>query len=262
MFGARGCCVVGFAVGLLALQAPARADLMQDCTQYAHVELKITACSALIDRRTRVAWAYTNRASAYLDKGELGRAFDDASKALAMDPQQHDATAVRGMVHYHQGAHQEAIAEFTKLISVTGQAMAYVFRSMPYQESGNFEKALADLATALQIDGRSAAAYLRRGEVHRAMAATDRALADYARAIELDPADPEPLTGRCLVYERLGDYGRAIADCRAALQKETRSYTERRALVVAREAMSRLEGSGRYGVDRPVWRDLPGQSNF
>lgn len=262
MLRARGRHVAVFVAGLLAMQSPVRADLEQDCAQFKHVELKITACSVLIDRRSRLGWAYAGRAAAYLDKGDFARALEDGAKALAIDPQQNEAIAVRGMAYHLKGAQTDAIAEFTRLISITGLGIAYVYRSMPLQESGSFDRALADLDIALRLDARNAAAYMRRGEVHRAMSAMAPALADYGRSIELVPDDPEPHVGRCLTYASLGDHQRAVADCRTALQRQARSYTERRAHVTARETLNRLEGSDRARVETPVWRDVPRQSNF
>jgi Tfp pilus assembly protein PilF len=50
-----------------------------------------------------------------------------------------------------------------------------------------YDKALADLSRAIELDPAGATAYAGRWAVYKAMGHEDDAAADYSRAIELEP---------------------------------------------------------------------------
>src|SRR5580692_1367931 len=54
-------------------------------------------------------------------------------------------------------------------------------------EKRQYERAISELACALQLDSSRADAFARRGDVWRALGHTDEAIADYTASLNLDP---------------------------------------------------------------------------
>ena len=133
-------------------------DQYSDCNQEKDLDRQIRGCTSIIERGKREsksirAGAYTNRGTAYQEKGEVDRAIADYTKAIALDP--NDATAYnnRGFAYYRKGESDRAIADYTKAIALEPKrARAYFSRGLAYKTRGDKEKAIADLRKALEID--------------------------------------------------------------------------------------------------------------
>ena len=92
------------------------------------------------------------------------------------------------------------VLAFTLCILSSGcdsrSAPAYNNRGIAYSEQGEFEKAIADLTKAIELDPTDAPAYKNRGDAYWQEGELDKATADYNKVIELDPvfdAEAKPL---------------------------------------------------------------------
>ena len=70
---------------LLALGAPARAGMVEDCEQKYDWDLRIGGCTAMIRsgqwQGKELAWAYIHRGNAYANLSEYRRAIEDYDQA-------------------------------------------------------------------------------------------------------------------------------------------------------------------------------------
>ena len=71
---------------------------------------------------------------------------------------------------------------------------------------------------AVQIDPKSALAFIARGDAYTNKADNDRAIADYNEAIQLDPKNALALSDRGVAYANKGDNDRAMADFNEAIR--------------------------------------------
>jgi tetratricopeptide (TPR) repeat protein len=120
-------------------------------------DLRIKACSKLIDREPTDASVYAARAWVYLDnKQDYNHAIGDFTTAIDLVP---------GSASYRGG------------------------RGIAYSRNGDAERALADLNAAIEADPTLAIAYRNRAAIHETKKDIKSAIADYRQALSVDPAD-------------------------------------------------------------------------
>ncbi len=114
---------------LLALAAPARAGMEEDCVQEYDRDLQISGCTAVIGSGQysgrNLAIAYNNRGIAYDDLGEYRRAIEDYDRALRLDPDDALAYNNRGIAldnlsRSGEGSNGKAIGGEAAEITSTG----------------------------------------------------------------------------------------------------------------------------------------------
>jgi hypothetical protein len=89
-------------------------DSKRDCLEGSNHDLRITACSAVIDANPNGAIAYYARAVAYQFKGEIDRAISDYTKAIELNPHHAAAYDGRARAYVSKGNYTNAIADVTK----------------------------------------------------------------------------------------------------------------------------------------------------
>ena len=114
-------------VGMVALSMfagpvlvlPAAAGDADACAKGAGDE-KIAACTRSINsglwKGPNLAWAYTNRGTAYRAKGEPDRAIADYETAIWLNPKFADAYNGRGNAYDDRGVRDSAIADYDQAI--------------------------------------------------------------------------------------------------------------------------------------------------
>ncbi|MFD8284975.1 tetratricopeptide repeat protein, partial [Streptomyces solisilvae] len=144
----------------------------------------------------------------------LTRAGQDTDDSALRDRGQQLLTAL-------EGAHP-SIATLTLLLSLSafdtsGKCLAYMLRGREYRRADNYQQALTDYTTALELEPQSRA-YGGRGETHRLAGRHEEALADFGRAIELDPDDVFALESRGHTYLSMGLHEEALAEYSRAIE--------------------------------------------
>ncbi len=107
---------------------------------------------------------------------------------------------------------------------------AYLARALFYDQAGEFDLALADYTTAIQLAPDDPLNYYNRGGLYADMESYDLALDDFARAIDLDAGFIDAYLGRADVYQALEKYDLALADYNAVLdmgEESAEVYTGR-----------------------------------
>jgi len=134
------------------------------------------------------ALVYGQSVQAWLMAGKSDRAFDAATLALALSPNDVDllidrAEAEGGMERYH-----EAIDDLDHALAIDPRrAEAFVLRASAWRQLDNLEVATSDIEHALAINPDSAEALLERGILRQRTGNRAGARADWQRAISLDP---------------------------------------------------------------------------
>ena len=116
------CLVMTVILLVLGAVTPAAADDYDDCDQLADRDLKIRGCSRLIDsgslNSSNLAIAYSERGTAYDDKGDRDRAIADYSNAIQIKPDYDIAYYNRGNAYRDQGDLDRAIADYSEAIRI------------------------------------------------------------------------------------------------------------------------------------------------
>jgi tetratricopeptide (TPR) repeat protein len=148
------------ASALMALAAPAFA-----APEQAHIDCdaddpdrNIAGCTRIIDDVGEGAImrsiALVGRGLAYDAKGDLVRAGDDFTAAIALDSNNVLAYNDRGVLWREKGDPDQAIADFTRAIKIealphsdlpgSGHVNVFANRALAYQAKGDLDRALAD----------------------------------------------------------------------------------------------------------------------
>jgi tetratricopeptide (TPR) repeat protein len=141
----------------------------------------------LINNGQQKALAYSRRAIARGERGELDLAIADYGEALRLDPTG-GMYVGRGAVWLEKKDYDKAIADFNEAIRLDpDDAAAYSARAGVWTVKKDYDKAIADCDEAIRLDPSFALAYNNRGEAWRKKKDYDRAVADFTQAGRLDP---------------------------------------------------------------------------
>ena len=117
----------------------------------------------------------------------------------------------RGLSAMDKGDFDKAIKDFTTAIELKPDFfVAYNNRGNAYSRKGDFDKAIQDFTTAIEINPRLAEAYNNRGIDYVQKGDFDKAIQDFTTAIEIKPRLAEAYYGRGVAYGKKRDFDTAI----------------------------------------------------
>ena len=104
------------------------------------------------EHKQACADTYYQRGLVHAQNGELDKAIEDYTKAIALKPDYADAYYNRGIAYRLKGDYERAIEDYTKAIELDSHnADAYYRRSRAWLYLGEEEKAKSDMKTASDI---------------------------------------------------------------------------------------------------------------
>jgi len=140
-------------------------------------------------------------------------------KAPGGDKQLAVAYTYRAIAYRKKGDYDRAFADYAKAVEIDPKyAYAYLSRGVTHRFKSEYDKAIAQFTQAIEIDPKYAVAYLQRGIDYRNKGDRDLAIADFTKAIELDPKYALAHNERGITYRYKGEYDKAIADCTKAIE--------------------------------------------
>jgi tetratricopeptide (TPR) repeat protein len=196
--------------------SPAAAEARHLCfyadpsAQLKDIDRTIAACTSIIASHAQseaLGKAYSRRAMMFSAKEDWKAALADSDRAVELLPKDPYAIGNRGV---------------------------------EWLNSGHYDKAIADLTTAIQLSPRGVSFFYNymRGQAYLAQDSWDEALADFRQATRADPTRSDGPTAECLVLAiKNQDLSDAAHMCGKAIQL-TRNYAvpyENRALVYLRQ---------------------------
>ena len=202
---------------------------LRDCDR-PDLDRRIAACTAILHRnQDRAAWgaAYSNRASAFRDKGDYDRALADYDMSIRLFPEVAAYWMNRGGLRSSREEFDLAITDLTKAIQLDPTLwMSFNNRSVAWREKGEYTKAKEDIDQAIRLAPKEPLPYALRAQLWRLMGDLDGATADLTKSIAVIPPNTSPrrnpmaliLTYRGDVSRYRGDFDRALADYTEALR--------------------------------------------
>ncbi len=119
---------------------------------------------------------------------------------------------------YSEGNNDRAIEDYTKAIAIAKERHAYMMRGRVWTKKQEFDKAIADLDKAIELEPTFPFTYADRGDAYVEMKEFDKAIADYNHAIKLDSTYTYAYFHRGSTWIRKNEYDRAIADLNKAIR--------------------------------------------
>lgn len=198
------------------------------------------------------SFIYFYRGTAYLQKGDLDRAFSDLNQAIKLQPNFAEAYGNRLLIYLAKGEYDHALADANQLLKLKPDfAIGYNDRGLIYVNKGNYNQAISDFTLALKFlpdsnissnPNRSEGnpifsddykffvsnqffwelgkylLYSNRGTAYYVKGDLDHALADFNQAIQLQPNFALAYYNRGTVYFAKHDYNRALVELNRAIQ--------------------------------------------
>jgi lipoprotein NlpI len=180
-----------------------------------------------IDRKPDDAIAYSNRAQARKDKGDLAGAIADCTKAIEIKPDYAHAYLNRGIARKTEGDLDGAIADYTKAVELKpDDAVPYLDRGLARKAKGDLGGAISDYTKATQASPKYERAYYARGCLHYDSRDFTDALVDFRKAVELNPTNDYAHFRVCISRARLGEEEAATTELQAYLPGRAKGKKE------------------------------------
>jgi tetratricopeptide (TPR) repeat protein len=164
--------------------------------------------------------AYLGRGLAYGDGlQDWQHAADDASQALAIDPDYRSAYINRAVARRNLGDYAGSLADYTEAIKRDPETPSgYLGRALVYLQLQDYQKAVDDLNIVIQRNPTDASAFCSRGAAYYGLYDYHAAIRDATAAIQLDAGSICGYSNRGLARAALGDTSNARSDYQQALK--------------------------------------------
>jgi len=135
---------------------------------------------AINHKYSNLAEAYYNRAKAYYENGDYDKAIADLKGVLKIDTNHPEAKMALELVR------REWITTF-----IPTTANDFLERGNYYNDTGNFDNAIADFNAALRMQPNHVDALFGRGIAYFLKSDWDRAIADLEEVVRINPSYPD-----------------------------------------------------------------------
>ncbi len=169
--------------------------------------------------------AYSNRGSAFNDLGQFGRAIEDFSKAIALNPSYSLAYLNRGSAFINTVRPDRAMEDFSRVIAMEPLAEVYYLRGKVFEREGLSEKALSDYKQAIALKPSYGSAYFSLGVLYGKSGSVGKAIDCFDKYIDIMPDNFLAYKNRGVAYSLLGQYDKALKDLGKSIEFNSR-YAE------------------------------------
>lgn len=162
------------------------------------------------------------KADCYVHQGHHEDAIDALSKYIIHDPYHGHSYMLRGQEYYLTSKYALAIQDFSMIINRKLQGYTtfevYYKRGLSYSDFGMHNEALADFNKVVELYPQFNYGYFYRGATNWQLGKIDLAIVDFTKSIELDSKDLHSYFNRGLCYREEREYSKAIADFSKVIQ--------------------------------------------
>ena len=178
--------------------------------------------------------ALNNRATSYLEIGDLDNAVKDVSLAFEIDPTNSRILGNKARMLGMQGRYRQAIIEFGNAISMdSANYKFFAGRAYVYAKLGDHESAILDHNTSLDLYPDNWKSLMSRGISLGFMHRYDEALEDLSKSLELYPMNATALINRGTLFGEKGNHMKAIEDLRQAVKIDRENFNALSRLALA-----------------------------
>lgn len=203
--------------------APTDEELL-DCSVTALLALgkpgeALQLANRLVTASRCAASAYSLRAEALEDDGQLQRALKDRQQTVKLDSKQAGYWNRLGILYGRMDNPRAAAKCLSRAVKLDPEGPALHFnRGMALEESGDLLGALGEFDAALRLDNSDPDYYYFRARALLEMDRPDDSARDLDLAIKMTAEDPHYFYLRGKVYEKKQDLTKALADYNRAIE--------------------------------------------
>lgn len=198
-------------------------------------------------------------------KGDIPKAVDALTRAMALDYTDHLPFYLRGQIYLKQNLYLKAIIDFCQSLDLyPNQPQAIAFRGEAYLKNGQSKAALEDFEVALTHDPRLVKAYCGRAQVLAERDEHEQAAIWLTKAIHRfkDPKQwSQLLLSRGKIFYQMSRFAPAIADFTSVLEMKKQDPAARSAARYAR-ALALVQLGQLVKAQEELERLLQDQPNF
>ena len=152
-------------------------------------------------------------ATAHYQRDDLAACVAVVDKAIARFPDNPEAYALRGRALRDLGQMDRALNDLARALELSPRlAEAYTVRGELHHRAGDTQKSVEDYTRAIELRAQAPTEHYNRGNALMDMQRFDEAIADYDAAITLRPDFAAAHHNRAMAYQRKGDAKRALAE--------------------------------------------------
>ncbi len=191
-------------------------------------DLALEACDKAIDLQvspSRYKYeAYRCKAGALQELQRLEPALASLDKAITFNNNNSADFMIQGELRYALGQYQAALESLNRAVALretqnqSPSTLLLINRSFVYLKLQEYQLALEDVETAIELDAFSAPAWGNKGFILETMGQYEESFKSYDKAIELDPNDYTIWTNRAFVLYKLQRYEEAKESLETALK--------------------------------------------
>lgn len=160
--------------------------------------------SHAIEKEPDEAEHYYDRSWSYCCMDRYEDSIVDINKAIEIDPKTSLLYYDRGRFEYWAERYKDGIVSLSKGIKMKPTENKYLVRGNCYMAIEEFDLALSDFNSSIEIDPEFARAYYRRGILYKKMELLEKAVQDFKKAIELDPKYYDAMTELGFILIQMG----------------------------------------------------------
>jgi putative GTP pyrophosphokinase len=135
-----------------------------------------------------------------------------------------DDLLVNALTAHNESRFNEAIREYSKILELKPdnaiRSIIYKHRGMAYFACSQYNEAIDDFSSSLELDTKSYKAAYYRGVVNSVLKQYSQAIDDYTLSLTINPYQSFCLFRRGQAYYHIGDSPQALADCENSLALE------------------------------------------
>ena len=149
---------------------------------------------------------------------------DTGNDSASRDNMSIDDLLVYALSAHNKNRFNEAINLYSKILELNPRkeicSIIYKHRGMAYFACSQYEQAVGDFNSALELDEKSYKAAYYRGVVHSVLKQYLQAIDDYTLSLTINPYQPFCLFRRGQAFYHIEDYPQALCDCENSLALE------------------------------------------
>ncbi len=136
---------------------------------------------------------------------------------------------------------EEAITELNAAVDANASSNLYAFRGEAYMQTGEYQKALEDFDSAIEIDGMNAVAFYDRSLLNTRLENYEAALADINNALAAQSMKPSDILNMRNLYAKRGQLNLWLKNWQGAIADYTNSLARSEGSVSANVYAERAE---------------------